>query len=181
MDRFAQGFEWPSDRMAPSPITMTRVQRASMSSISCVVKMTVVPCCALSSLINARTASLETASSPIVGSSRKRSLGLCRRDAASIASHALAERQLAHGSVEKAAQIELFDQLGGALCMRPERLRKWNAAVQTIQQRANPTKAACVDQIPRRYAARAQRAQTRVPGQVRYRSRSRERVCPTAF
>ncbi len=64
------------------PIRMMRLARASMSCMSWVVRMTVVPCSRFSLFTKSRTASFDTASSPMVGSSRNRMPGLCRREAA---------------------------------------------------------------------------------------------------
>ncbi len=63
-------------------MTITRVQRASMSSMSCVVRMTVTPRSRLNRLMESRNASFETASRPIVGSSRNRIEGRCSSAAA---------------------------------------------------------------------------------------------------
>ena len=58
------------------------LQSSSMSAISWVVKITVVPYCLLMSLIAARTFSFTTISRPMVGSSRNRTLGLWSKLAA---------------------------------------------------------------------------------------------------
>ena len=60
----------PSMSTRPLAITITRRHSASMSSISCVVRITVTPRSRLSLSTKSRTASFDTASSPIVGSSR---------------------------------------------------------------------------------------------------------------
>ena len=73
----------PSNRIRPRPIRSIRPVRASMSCMSWVVRITVVPRSALSFLMKDRTAILETASRPMVGSSRNKVRGLWRRDAAS--------------------------------------------------------------------------------------------------
>ena len=61
---------------------LMEVIKASMSCISWVVKITVVPCSLFCRFIKSLTASFDTASSPIVGSSRNNIRGLCRREAA---------------------------------------------------------------------------------------------------
>ena len=72
----------PSIRILPFPIRMIRLASASISCISWVVSITVVPCVLFCFRIKSRTASFDTASSPMVGSSRNRILGRCRREAA---------------------------------------------------------------------------------------------------
>ena len=65
----------------PLSMTITRSQSFSMSPMSCVVRMTVLPCVRLISRMNWRMnwrmCSLATTSSPIVGSSRKMKSGSC--------------------------------------------------------------------------------------------------------
>ena len=80
--RFRRCSKSPSESMRPLFITITRLHIASMSSISWVVSITVTPCCWLNFLMKSRKASLDTASSPMVGSSRNRIEGECSRAAA---------------------------------------------------------------------------------------------------
>ncbi len=72
----------PSQRTWPWSMRTTRSQSSSMSSRSCVVRMTVVERRLLASLRNERTFALATTSRPMVGSSRKRSVGSWRSEAA---------------------------------------------------------------------------------------------------
>ncbi len=73
---------FPSIKSLPFPISSTLSVSASISCISWVVRITVVPCSRFRFFINLLTFSLDTASRPMVGSSRKRIRGLCNREAA---------------------------------------------------------------------------------------------------
>ena len=75
-------FNVPSKRIRPLSIKIIRSVIASISCISWVVKIIVVLFFLFSSEINFLTVNFERASSPIVGSSKKRILGLCKSEAA---------------------------------------------------------------------------------------------------
>ena len=72
----------PSSRIRPFPIRIIRRVSASMSCMSWVVRRMVVPRVRFKLRMNSRTANLEAASSPMVGSSRKSTFGSWRREAA---------------------------------------------------------------------------------------------------
>ena len=72
----------PSATMRPWSMMPTRWARASASSRYCVVRKMVMPSCSLSRRTSSHTWARLTGSSPVVGSSRNSTSGLCTRAAA---------------------------------------------------------------------------------------------------
>ena len=88
-------FNVPSKRIRPLSIKIIRSVIASISCISWVVKIIVVLFFLFSSEINFLTVNFERASSSIVGSSKKRILGLCKRESCNFSSSRIGSKDSA--------------------------------------------------------------------------------------
>ena len=102
----------------PWSMISSREHSRSMSSRSCVVSSTVVPCRALRSARNVRTRSLLTTSRPTVGSSRNSSSGLWSSAAVELTAHALAEGELAHRRVDELVELQQLGALVEPVAVR---------------------------------------------------------------